>query len=114
MKGPLSALSSHLAGLFVPTLGVPAEAHIRAGWVLAAAGCSVVGIGFRGLGAITRPVVMGLLIGKVQGSVQGAGQEGVSFVRLRRTRSAGVRPGPTAAGGWRVGQLLPPRLALPL
>lgn len=92
-------LSSHLAGLFFTTLCVPAEAHIGAGQVLAAAVCFVVGIGFRGLGTIARPVATLLLIGKVQGSVQGASQEGISFMGLRRTRSQASDQGPDSCHG---------------
>lgn len=84
---------SHLAELFFTTFCVPAEAHIGAGWVFAAAVCFVVRVEFGGLGTITRPVTAFLLIGKVQGSVQGASQEGVSFMGLRRTRSTGLGPG---------------------
>lgn len=86
----LSALSSHLAGLLFPALCVPAEAHIGAGQVFAAAVCFMVRVGFGGLGTIARPVATLLLVGKVQGSVQGASQEGVSFMGLRRTRSTGL------------------------
>lgn len=61
--------------------------------MFAAAVCFVVRVEFSGLGTVTRPVTTFLLIGKVQGSVQGTGQEGISFVGLRRTRSTGLGPG---------------------
>lgn len=88
-----SPLSSHLARLFFTALRVPAEAHIGARWVFVAAMCFVVRVEFRGLGTVTRPVATFLLIGKVQGSVQGTGQEGISLVGLRRTRNTGLGPG---------------------
>lgn len=89
----LSAPTSHLAGLLFTALCVPAEAHVGAGRVFAAAMRSVVTVGLRGLGTIARPVGTLLLIGKVQGGVQGAGQEGVSFMGLRRAGSTGLGPG---------------------
>lgn len=58
--------------------------------MFAAAVCFVVRVEFRGLGTVTGPVTAFLLIGKVQGSVQGASQEGISFVGLKRTRSTGL------------------------
>lgn len=61
--------------------------------MFAAAVSFVVRVEFGGLGTITRPVATLLLIGKVQGSVQRPGQEGISFVGLRRTRSTGLGPG---------------------
>lgn len=86
----LSARSSHLAGLLFTALCVPAEAHVGAGQVFAAAVRFMVRVEFGGLGTIARPVATLLLIGKVQGCVQGASQEGVSFMGLRRTRSIGL------------------------
>lgn len=91
-SGLLSALSPHLAGVFFTALCVPAEAHAGAGQVFAAAVSSVVRGGLGGLGAIAWPVAALLLIGKVQGRVQGAGQEGVSFTGLRRARNTGLGP----------------------
>lgn len=102
----LSVLSSHLAGLLFTALCVPAEAHVGAGQVFAAAMCFMVSVGFGGLGTIARPVATLLLVGKAQGSVQGASQEGVSFMRLRRTRSMGLNQrangccGPGRQGGY--------------
>lgn len=61
--------------------------------MFAAAICSVVTVGLRGLGTITGPVATLLLIGKVQGGVQGAGQQGVAFMGLRRAGSTGLGPG---------------------
>lgn len=61
--------------------------------MFAAAMCFVVTVGFRGLGTIARPVTTLLLIGKAQGSVQGASQEGVSFMGLERTGCTGLGPG---------------------
>lgn len=40
--------------------------------------------GLRGLGTITRPITTLLLVGKVQGIVQGASKEGILFMGLRR------------------------------
>ena len=91
-RGLLPALSTHLAGLFFTALCVPAEAHAGARQVFAAAVCSVVRGGLGGLGAVAWPVAALLLVGKVQGRVQGAGQEGVSFTGLRRARGTGLGP----------------------
>lgn len=75
----------HLSRIFFAALSVLAEAHVGARRVFAAAVCFVVRVGLGGLGTITRPVATLLLIGKVQGVVQGASQEGISFMGLRRT-----------------------------
>lgn len=61
--------------------------------MFAAAVCSVVTVGVKGLGTIAGPVATLLLIGKVQGGVQGAGQKGISFMGLRRAGSTGLGPG---------------------
>lgn len=53
--------------------------------MFAAAVHFVMGVGLRGLGTIAGPVTMLLLVGKVQGIVQGASKEGISFMGLRRT-----------------------------
>lgn len=45
----------------------------------------VMGVGLRGPGTVARPVATLLLVGKVQGIVQGASKEGISFMGLRRT-----------------------------
>ena len=59
--------------------------------MFAAAVSPVVRVGFRRLGTVTWPVAATLLlVGKVQGSVQGAGQEGVAFMGLKRARSTGL------------------------
>lgn len=74
--------------------------------MFAAAVRFMVRVEFGGLGTIARPVATLLLIGKVQGCVQGASQEGVSFMGLRRTRSVGLnqradgRWGPGRRGGY--------------
>lgn len=80
----LLSLSSHLAGLFLSTFSVPAEAHTGTRRVLAAALDFVMTGGLWGLGTIARPVATLLLVGKVQGIVQGASKEGISFMGLRR------------------------------
>lgn len=86
-QGGFSTLSpfSYLAGFFLSTFRVPAEAHIGTRRVFAAAVYFVMRVGLRGLGAVARPVTMLLLVGKVQGIVQGASKEGISFMGLRRT-----------------------------
>lgn len=86
-QGGFSTLfpSSYLAGLFLSSFSVPAEAHIGTRWVFAAAVYFVMRVGLRGFGTIARPVTTLLLVGKVQGIVQGASKEGISFMGLRRT-----------------------------
>lgn len=79
----------HLAGLLLTALRVPAEAHAGAGRVLAVAVASEAGAGLGGLGAVGRPGVALLLGGQVQRGVQGARQEGVPLLGLRRQ---GYRP----------------------
>lgn len=41
--------------------------------------------GLRALGTVAGPVTALLLVGKVQGIVQGASKEGIAFMGLRRT-----------------------------
>lgn len=61
--------------------------------MFAAAVCPVVRVGLGRLGTVAWPVAAALLlIGKVQRGIQGASQEGVAFVGLRRTRSTGFGP----------------------
>lgn len=93
-RGGHSPVPSHLAGVVIfAAFSVPAEAHAGARQVFAAAVCPVVRVGLGRLGTVAWPVAAALLlIGKVQGDVQGAGQEGVAFVGLRRTRSTGLGP----------------------
>lgn len=76
--------SSHLAGLFLSAFSVPAEAHVGTRRVFATAMSFVMRVGLGGLGAIARPVASLLLVGKVQGIVQGASKEGIAFMGLRR------------------------------
>lgn len=53
--------------------------------MFAAAMSFMMRVGLRGLGAVARPVTVLLLVGKVQGIVQGASKEGIAFMGLRRT-----------------------------
>lgn len=53
--------------------------------MFAAAMSFMMRVGLRGLGAVGKPVTALLLVGKVQGIVQGASKEGIVFMGLRRT-----------------------------